>query len=57
MKKYRLTFTRRQGKKLNHYLVSNSEEENKRLEKEMYDKGYDLKCISLFKERKTYGTV
>lgn len=50
--KYRLTFTRRSGKKLNHYLVSNSEEENKRLEKIMYDKGYDLKCISLFKERR-----
>lgn len=50
--KYRLTFTRRNGKKMNHYLVSNSEDETRRLEKVMYDKGYDLKCISLFKERR-----
>ena len=50
--KYRLTFTRRNGKPMNHYLVSHNEEETKRLEKEMYDKGYDLKHISIFKERR-----
>lgn len=55
--KYRLTFSPRQGKKMNHYLVSNSEEETERLKKIMYDKGYDLKRISLFKERKNYGRI
>lgn len=50
--RYRLTFTRREGKKINHYLVSTSQEETDRLEKEMYDKGYDLKTVSLFKERR-----
>jgi len=50
--KYRLTFTPRNGKKMSHYLVSHNEEETERLKKMMYDKGYDLKHISLFKERR-----
>lgn len=52
MKKYRLTFSRRKGKPMHHYLVSTSEEETNRLKKMMYEKGYDLKSISLFKERR-----
>ena len=50
--KYRLTFSRIKGKKQNHYLVSQSEEETERLRKVMYDKGYALTHISLFKERR-----
>lgn len=52
MKKYRLTFTRKKGKKMNRYLVSTSEEETERLRKEMYDKGFELTHVGVFKERR-----
>lgn len=50
--KYRLTFTKTKGKKINHYLVSTSQEETERLRRDMYLKGYELTHISLFKERR-----
>lgn len=53
--KYRLTFTRKKGKPMTHYLVSHNEDETERLKKVMYDKGYELKHISLFKERRLYN--
>ena len=54
--KLRLTFSRLNGRKLNHYLVANSEDEVAELIKKMNDKGFELKCSAPFLERTHYET-
>lgn len=51
MARLRLTFS---SKKLNHYLVANSEEEVELLEKEMELKGFKLVRVAPFLERIGY---